>query len=157
MSNKVSSIKREIEKRKEVSCIAVSLEKLINSTQSLGVIIGQQIPIAISFKISKMVKAINSEIEQYTASHKILCERFANKDSEGNAIILDLNDKPVDKDQPGRYDIPENKLEEFKKENASLLSVEVNIPGNHVKVSQLGNISIEPAHLMTLDWLFTED
>lgn len=157
MSNKVRSMQREIEKRKfRDGVIATTLGELIQSEQSLGVLIDQQLPIRASFQISKIVKAASVEIAQYQESRKLLCERHSNKDEDGKAIMLGNDNNPVAEGQPGRYDIPADKMPEFEKEHAELMATEVSIPGTQVKISELGSVTIAPANLMTLDWLITE-
>lgn len=129
----------------EIPCIAVTLGQLINSTQSIGALISQPMPIRTSFQLGKLVRAINLELEQYQSSRKELCERHAEKDSEGKAKMLDDGQ---------RYDI--KKMEEFDREHQELTAVEVTIPGSRIKVSDLGTVSIAPAHLLNLEWLLVE-
>lgn len=165
MSNKVRSIARARKLHDaKTGEIQVSLNQLIfcatqteeNPFPSLGVLLSQSLPIRQAFLLGKIAKAVGGEIEQYQATRKALCERYANKDGEGKAIMLGADDKPVAEGQPGRYDIPIESMEAFNKEHAELVATEVSIPGTKIKVNDLAGVKIAPVHLISLEWLIDE-
>lgn len=157
MSSKVRSIQREI-KRKAVKdgVVPVTLGQLLQSIGALNYLTAQALAASVSFRIGRMLKAINGELEQYELSRKTLCERFSNKNAEGKAIMLNAKNEPIEEGQQGRYDIPKEKMEEFEKELTELSAVEVELPGQQIHVSDLGSVNIAPAHLMILDWMIAE-
>lgn len=157
MSNKIRSLAKARERQQaKAGMLTMTLSTLVTSEQSLGTLIGQALPIRASFQISKIVRLAGAELQGYQESRKTLCEKYANKDADGRPIMLGPDDKPVKEGEPGRYDIPADNLEAFNKEHAELLTVEVAIPGQQIKVSELGDVRIAPAHIMALDWLLTE-
>lgn len=157
MSSKVRSLARARKLHNEKAGeIVVPLLGLINSNSSLAVLIGCAMPIRQSFLLAKLVKSVAAEIEQYQSANKVLCEKYANKDGEGKAVILDTEGKRVVEGQPGRYDIPEEKMVDFNREHHELIETEVSIPGVRIKVSDLNGVSIAPAHMVNLDWLIQE-
>ena len=136
--------------------IAVSLHRLINSNASLGVLIGCEMPIRQSFLLGKLVRNVSSEIEQYEASRKALCEKYASKSADGKPRMVDAEGKEVAEGQPGRYDIPKEKMADFDKEHQELLTTEVSLSGARLKLNDLAGVKIAPAHMMNLDWLIEE-
>lgn len=157
MSSKVRSLEKARERQKaKDGVITVTLEQLIESAGAASQLLSKSIPIRTAFQLSKIAKASNVELEQYNASQNTLSERYANKDEDGKAIRLAVDGGPYVEGQSFRYDIPADKLEGFGKEMKELQSIEVEIPGQQIKVSELGDISIEPGLLMKLEWLITD-
>lgn len=160
----VRSIKRKAERENtEDKTIRATLAQLITShSQSpqfagpLDILCQQPIPIVVSLRLMRLLLAIDQEIEPYQAAKKMLCERYANKDGEGKAIILDEKGERVEDGRPGKFDIPQKDLEAFEKEHATLTETEVTLPGAKLKGAELGNITIAPAYLVHLAWLIAE-
>jgi len=142
------SMKRARERQQaKAGEITISLGQAINSTQSLNALLGMsEIPIRQSFLIGKIARSLSTEIEQYQASRKSLCERYAEKDGDKPRMI------PATDSQPEHYDI--KNMAELEKEHQELIATEVTIPGTKIKVSDLAGVKIAPAHVMNLDWLF---
>lgn len=171
MSSKVRSIKREIEKRDAPGTILVKLEDLIACTNpvtdSLGnpirpsvwqVLMSQSVPAKVAFDLSKIAKAIASEREAYEAARKGMCERYAEKDSEGKPkmvpVLMSEDGKSVM--VPEHYDILDEKMVDFNKELAELHQTEVSLIANPIKIESLSSINVPAAHLFALAWLIVE-
>lgn len=158
MSSKVRSLaKARARQQQRDGQITVSLHGLINSNASLGVLIGREMPIRQSFLLGKLVRIVSGEIEQYEASRKALCERYANKTDDDKPRMVDSEGKEVAEGQPGSYDIPKEKMADFDKEHQELLTTEVTLSGAKLKVSDLAGVKIAPAHTMSLDWLICDE
>lgn len=163
MSNKVASIKKARERQQaKDGQISVTLAQLIGSAMQTKenpapslqrLLADNAIPIRQSYLLGKITRSVFEEIKAYQSSHTALCEKHAERDSDGKARILDDEGKPVADGQPGMYDISADKMESFNKELAELLTTEVVIPGQQIKVSELQGVKIAPAHMMTLEWL----
>lgn len=157
MSSKVRSLAKARERQQQKDGqITVSLHRLNSSTASLGVLMGCEMPIRQSFLLGKLVRIVSGEIEQYEASRKALCEKYADKTSEGKPRMIDLEGNEVAEGQPGSYDIPKEKMADFDKEHKELFTTEVTLSGAKLKVSDLAGVKIAPAHMMSLDWLIEE-
>jgi hypothetical protein len=156
VSSKVRSIQREAKRDQPQANIRATLGELLMSQTPLSVLFGQQMPIGVSFKLGKIAKAVNSEMEHYNATKKTLCERYANKDEQGQPIILDKDGNRVTEGQSGEYDFPKGAMVEVEKEHTELLKTDVVIPGEQLKISDLANVTMAPAHLMSLSWLITD-
>lgn len=178
MSGRARSMARAGKRRQAAAeskngVIAVTLQQLLNSIPqmetphipgALSVLISQPIPITVSFRLGKIVRAVNAELEEFQAQRTKLLERFANKDGAGKPIMLDAKGKRIvasaegEPQAPGGdYDIPSDKQAEYKKEVGDLAAVQVEIPGQQIKISDLGDIKMAAGHMMQLEWLIIDD
>lgn len=165
MSSKIRSLKRERERREaRDGQIPVTLSHLIGSAMpteqnpqpALHVLITRpEIPIVASHKIGKIARQVFDEIKSYQESNKKLCEKYANKDGD-KARIVDAEGKLVAEGQTGRYDIPAEKMADYEREHAELVSLEVTLSGQTIKPAELQGVKIAPMYTMVLDWLIVE-
>jgi len=165
MSNTIRSLAKARERQQaKAGEIPVTLGTLVScataqppNVSALGMLLGQRdIPIKQSFLIGKIAKAVFAEIESYQESHKTLAEKYANKGSDGKAIILNAEGKPIAEGEQGRYDIPKDKLPAFESEHQDLLATEVSIPGQKINVNELHGAKMAPAYLMAIEWMIAE-
>lgn len=135
----VEQISKEIK-----SGIQVTLGQLVLAMAALDVLRKQMLPIVISHRLSKIVSAVNLEIEQYNASAKTLYERYAEGEPTVNGNVIS-------------YKFPLDKMEDVTKEHNELTSLEVTIPGERFHISELPNVMISEDHLSILKtWLIVE-
>ncbi|MFA5072016.1 MAG: hypothetical protein WC511_06740 [Candidatus Pacearchaeota archaeon] len=122
------------------SQVKLKLSEIIDAGFSLREISKIKLPVLLSFQISLFLKSVNPIFESYNENRKKLLEEFG---------ILNL--------EKNKYDFPikgnENK---YNKKYQELISqeIEINIP--NVKLSDLGDIKIEPGVLESLTWFFKE-
>jgi hypothetical protein len=136
--------------------VAAGMQNQENPNPALFGLVRQSLPIRQSFLLSKIIQQVNNEIEQFREAHKRLCEKYAKKDDEGHAIMLDMEDKPV-REGGVRYDIPEgDEMTKFNAEYQELLDTEVAISGKKVKTAELSEVRLTPGQAMALDWLIDE-
>lgn len=166
MSDRVRSMQKARERKQaqeNPQTITATLAQLLQTLGqnpgfpgALDVLYGQPIPIKTSFRLCKIALAVGEEVKRFNETKKILCERFSNKDDEGKAIMLNAENRPIKEGEAGRYDIPPDKMADFEKEYGELIATEVTIPGQQIKIADIGNVTIAPAHLMNLEWLITD-
>lgn len=151
MSSKVRSFKRAADKHAKADSINITLQTLINSQGAFRSLALQPLPGKVAFGLSKTAKAIQNEIDAYEIARTTMCERYANKDENGKAIVIPATDQ--DKEH---YDLPTEQLEAFNKELSELVQTEVSLAANQIKIETLNGINIPAAHLILLDWLVVE-
>lgn len=159
MTNKVRSIARAINRKAEQDAasegLKVTLGQLLQFQtpgNPLDLLIRYPIPIKTSYRLSKIAKAVDSELDEYQAALKTLLERYANKDAEGKIVILGDDGKRVTEGS-GQPDIPADKKADVQREHGELLTTEVTIPGKQIAINELGDIQMSAANLLSLDWL----
>lgn len=104
----------------------IKLGELKEMVTGLYAIQGKKFPVKISYAIAKNVKKLAEEHADYEKQRIKLCEEFANKDNDGNPILID-----------GKYDIPEQNLEEFNDSVNELRDAEIDVDIHFVSFSEL--------------------
>lgn len=103
-----------------------------------------QLPLPASFKLKKLMKAADEELNRYDETRKEALNRLGKKKEGGS---LELNEK-------GEVQFEPESLQNFAKELNELLQVEVTI--GTLSVRELGNINISTADLLSLDGIIVE-
>lgn len=121
----------------------VKLSEIINSQQSLNVLLGTSLPVKIAYQLSKLVNKIQPDLKIYDEQRmKLVKELGEQTDAEKDLWTIK----------------PENMVK-YTEEMAKLLDVEVDInlfadkPFEKIKIEDLGDINVEAKDLVSLDWL----
>jgi len=112
----------------------VKMFALHNSVSALSELSGKPIPAVSAFKVAMLVKAINEPLAAF--------------DETKNTLLKEVGEEQADK--PGEYKI--NDMQRWQAEITALLDQEVDLSVPPIKVSELNNVSVEPRHLLALEW-----
>jgi DNA-binding transcriptional MerR regulator len=133
--------------------INVTNKQIINSTNSLQVLINKDIDIVMSYKISVTVKKIDELLELYNKSFKKLQSKYTQKDKKGNPITY-IDEKTKQE----KYKIKDEDNIKLNDEINELQNVENSISDvNPIDIKELEGINIPTSVIMNLDYLFTMD
>ncbi|MFA7662762.1 MAG: hypothetical protein WCX88_02490 [Patescibacteria group bacterium] len=123
----------------------MKLKQLVDGVESLGVIMGLKLPVVAAYKISLFVKKSNPELEEYNKKRNEMLADYAEqiKDEEGK----DTNQFKF-KD--------EDNAKKFSDEINALLDQDITVEVPEINISELADVSIEPKHLVSLDWLLKQ-
>ena len=126
----------------------VSNEKLVNSAGVLSSLSTIQLPIKVSYAISKNIGKIEAELKVYNSERQKLIEKYSVKDEEGKTKV----------DENGTINIQEGFLNDWNKEQRELLSIENDIDVHLVPINDLLNCmcNITPSELIAIDYLIKE-
>jgi hypothetical protein len=114
-----------------------------------------KIPVKTAYWISKFMKKLNKEIEDYEKSRIDLCIRYSNKDANGVAIQKDDETDTSEKKRKV-FDISDTVL--WQKEFDELRNIQIEIPFNSIPLEQFGDIDMSVVHMSELIELgFIED
>lgn len=112
----------------------ITIANLVNSTAPvLSKIMNKELSPVTSFKLVKLVKAINNEIEVFNSERVKLLEKYGTKDKENN-----------------NYIIPDENKDTFAKDISELLALEVDISADKINLSN-ESIKISPADMMAIE------
>ncbi len=115
----------------------IKLRQITGSVEALKTLIGMKLPIAVAYNISKLIPQVDSESKFYEEKRMALVKEYgAETEVKGNFQVT-----------------PEN-LSKFVEELNDVGELEVELNFNKVKISDLGDATIEPKYL--IDWLFEE-
>ncbi|MCK4260030.1 MAG: hypothetical protein KAX49_13710 [Halanaerobiales bacterium] len=110
------------------------------------------LPIKISFKLSKIIKEISSLTKIINEEEKKILDKYGEKDKNGEFV------KVLDKDgniNPNTIKIKKNEVENCNKDMNELREIENEIDIEKIKIEDLGeDLKISPNTFLLLDWLF---
>lgn len=99
-----------------------------NNLLSLG---KKTFPSKMSFAISCNIEKFQKEVERIDKERKKLCEQYAEKDDEGNPVMVD---SMIDGNEAKEYKIDKEDIKALKEEYESLLETEVDMDVRTVKM-----------------------
>lgn len=107
-----------------------SIKQILNARETLSQLAGRTLPVKQSYRLAKLVKAVNDEMSIYEGERIKLCEKYGTLNKKAN-----------------KYDI--NDTDGFSKDSVVLLSQEVELDVKPIDISNLelsaqDIINIEP-------------
>lgn len=102
-------------------------------------------PGRVSYAVSKNIALAKTELDAYEKARKDIAEKYSIKDDKDEAIIID-----------GKYDIPENKLDECNKEIMALLDEEVSIEFKKLNPEELDKAELSPSEFAIIDFMIQD-
>jgi len=133
--------------------IMVKLKELINSKKVLDEFAKEKMPLMLSYKIAKVIIAVNKEHEPYVKVLNSLLEEFGTK-------IMVVDEKTKKEKWGGNYDLGDN-VKKFNDSINELLEQDVEIAFPEIKLSDFKDINekdmnLSPFVLSKLSWLIKE-
>jgi hypothetical protein len=113
----------------------VELGKIVASSEPLGKLMQEKMPIATSFRLAKVLKSVQAELETYDETRKKLIEELG-----------------VD----GEIKQDSKNFEKFVKEMNNLLAEKVSVKVEKIKSENLSKVEISPSDLLALEWIIDE-
>lgn len=118
----------------------VTLGQLRASAAALKELSEARVPAATAMRIALILRVVQPVLH---ASDGVL-----------NALLIKYG-SPIE-GQPGKFQIPEGRVPDFRAEEAEALAEVVDVPlPELIKVERLGSIEIQPAALAALGWMIT--
>ena len=119
----------------------MKLKQIVESLTSVNELMSQKLPVKISFKLSQFANEINPSVENFNKIRAEKLEEHAEKlESKENGDV--------------QYKFKDDEAaKKFNEEINGLLEEEVEVKVPDIKIDDLGDISIEPSKLISLDWL----
>ena len=109
--------------------IKVSLNDILNATETFQTIMQQSFKGSLAFKIARLARELNKEMDTFNEQRRKLLEKYCVRDEDGNLKQLENGNVQV---------IPE-KISEFNEEFNSLLATEVEINADKLPMDQIDN------------------
>lgn len=121
----------------------ISNEKLANSINVLSKLINMELPIKLSYALSKNITKIDRELEAYNKERQKLIEKYGEKDEEGK-----LKTK-----EDGTINILD--IDNFNKDLKEILEIETEVDIHLIDLDKFeADINITPGELMIIDYMF---
>ncbi|MBU6137279.1 hypothetical protein [Clostridium tertium] len=121
----------------------LSNEKLVNSIGVLSKLTNMELPIKLSYAISKNITKINRELVVYNKERQKLIEKYGEKDKEGN-----LKAK-----EDGTINILD--IDSFNKDLKEILEIETEVDIHVIDLEKVDvDINITPGEIILVDYMF---
>lgn len=118
-------------------------EKLVNSIGVLSKLTNMELPIKLSYALSKNITKIDRELEVYNKERQKLIEKYGEKDKEGK-----LKTK-----EDGTINILD--IDNFNKDLKEILEIETEVDIHLIDLESINaDIKITPGELMIIDYMF---
>ena len=115
----------------------MKIKELLASAPALSRLSAMPLNATLAFRLKRIVKQVNSELETFEAQRKESCERYGTLSE--------------DKSQ---YDFTDEKRKAFEEDFNKLMEEEVEIRFDHFTEESLAGEKIAASDLMLLEWLF---
>lgn len=126
--------------------IKVSLNDILNATETFQTIMQQSFKGSLAFKIARLARELNKEMDTFNEQRRKILEKYCVRDEDGNLKQLENGNVQV---------IPE-KISEFNEEFNSLLTTEVEINADKLPMDQIDNFDITPQQMLNIEMFFEE-
>lgn len=113
----------------------ITMMRILSIREDLDALFMRDIPIKASWKISKFIRQVEVEYNDFEKNRMKILNKYI--------------DKEVGK-------VPEENQEKLKIDMEDLLDVEVDLEVDPIDISELGDISVPPMSLAKMSFMFTE-
>ena len=122
--------------------------RIVNDANFLGALNNKQLPIKVSYAISKNISKLESELKIYNKEREKIINKYCKKDEEGKLVI----------DENNQYSIEDESIDICNKELNELLNIEVDINIHKFKLDDLmcGNYEMSPGEISLIDYMIEE-
>ena len=117
--------------------LSTLVQSVAPSLQALG---GMKLPVKVAFRVGTALTAIKPVMETFEKSRMDLFEELGTLDEAQQS-----------------YSVPADKLPEFNKQFAALIEEDCAVTLPKIKLSEMGDVSIEPQHLFALTDMFVDE
>lgn len=121
--------------------ITITINDLINSTETLQKLSQKDFKAKLAWSIARLLKAAEVEIQSFNDTRMSLIKKYGEKDEQGELIT----------DDKGNCKIENDKVEAFTGELNELLNSEIEINANKIDFNLLENIDFTPSDMAILE------
>ncbi len=119
----------------------IKLQELPNIINNLNIIAEKDIPIKLSYKLSKLNKKLQEEQKYYEEQNIKIINKYGEKDDNGELKVNQENNSiPIIMD----------KIQDFQKEMTELNELEFEVEFDPIKIEEFGSINISPNSILHL-------
>lgn len=121
--------------------IKVQLKDLLNSTEALQKLSRQNLKARLAFQVARMLKAAEKEITDFNEVRTNLIKKYSEVDENGELIP----------DENGNIKISKENISAFNNEFNDLISSEIEIPTEPIKLDSLEDLTFTAAEMAVLE------
>lgn len=122
----------------------LSNQKLLENVQKLSGVAQKQLPVKVSYAISKNISKIESELKVYDKERQKLIEKYGEKDEQDKVVV----------DEKGQIKFKDK--DSWDKDIKALLDIENEIDIHKFSIDELNGFNISPAELQAIDYMIDD-
>lgn len=126
--------------------IEVKLNDIINSIETFQVIMQQSVKGSLAFKIARLIRELNKEMETFNEQRRKILDEYCVKDENGQ----------LSPDENGNIQIQPDKIAEFNDVFTNLLNTEIEINADKIPIDQLDGFEISPQQILNIEMFFED-
>lgn len=126
--------------------IKVQLKDIVNSVDTFQIIMQQSFKGSLAFKIARLARELNKEMETFNEQRKKIIEEYCLRDSNGEIEVL----------ENGNIQIDPEKIQDFNAEITNILDTEVEINANKLPIDKIDDFEISPQQMLDIEMFFEE-
>jgi ribose 5-phosphate isomerase len=120
--------------------INITRKQLLIGKESLGVLANAKMPIGVAYRINKIVKQANEELQETEKIRREIINKYGKKDENGELIVDENN---------GTFEIEDRAT--FDKEIALLFAEVCEFSGEPIDIELLENISMSSQEISAIE------
>ena len=116
----------------------ILIRELIQAKPSLIKVLSADLPVKVSYRLSKGIKALNRELEDYEEKRVAILKKYSTE-------------------KEGQWEVDKDKLPDFTKEMTELMNIEIDINAEPVNLSLIQEIKVSALDLENLAKFINDD
>ena len=121
--------------------INVKISDLLNAAEVLQELSKKQLKARLAFDVSRLLKAADAEVTQFNEARMKVIDKFGEKDENGE----------LSTDENGNCRIVPANIPDFNNELNELISAEVELNANKIKMNALEDLDFTPSDMVVLE------
>ena len=114
--------------------IEITLNDILNSQQALQKIAKMNMRAKTAFKIARIIRAIEGEIENFNKARQNLLNKYGEKDNNGNLVV----------NKDGNYTLIPDKINDYNNEIQELLITNIQLNIEPIEADELEQLEFTP-------------
>ena len=124
--------------------IRISLNDILNATETFKVIMQQSVKGSLAFKIARLARELDKEMTTFNEERQKLFQKYGEKDENGELVI----------DENNIIKFPPENIDLINEELNSLLSTEVEVNADKLPVNEVDQFELTPQQMMNIEMFF---
>lgn len=121
--------------------ITMTLNDIFNAAPALREISNKEFPGFVTFKIARIIRELDKEIQLFEAEREKIAYKYGEKDDNGMLVVL----------EGGNIKIPDENITECNNELQALFNTEIEINVSKLPLSIFETIEMTPTQAMNLE------
>lgn len=126
--------------------IKVKLGDIVNSVDTFQAIMQQSFKGSLAFKIARLARELNKEMETFNEQRKKIIDDYCVKDENGEIKTL----------ENGNVQIAPDRIQDFNTEITNVLETEVEINADKLPMDKIDDFEISPQQMLNIEKFFEE-